>query len=191
MEQKTIMGVGRFCHHYPKVATIITSQSKGRENAMAVAWHCALSFDPPLYGISISPRRFTYNLILESKEFGVNFLPWEKIELVVRAGAISGKEVNKWEILNIQKERTLKTSVPILKDAYAAYECRLIDHKTYGDHEWFVGEILVTHFKPELFTDKEVLDSNKINPVLYLGSDFYITSAKESLRYLDRQLFKT
>lgn len=187
---KTIKGAGRFNHHNPRIAAVVTSQSKGKENAMAVAWHCPISFDPPLYGVSISPRRFSYKLILEGKEFGVNFLPWEKVELIARVGASKGDEINKFEAFHIEKEKPLMTSVPIIKDAYAVYECRLIDHKTYGDHEWFVGEVLATHFKPELFTEKEVLDISRISPILYLGGDFYATTSKESLKYLDRRLYK-
>ena len=70
-------GVGAFSHHYPRVATIVTAQAGGKENAMAVAWHTSISLNPPLYGISVAPGRFTYQLIVDSKEFGVNFLPFE------------------------------------------------------------------------------------------------------------------
>jgi len=39
--------------------------------------------------------------------------------------------------------------VPVLKDAYAAYECKLVDSKPYGDHLWIVGEIVAVHFLEE------------------------------------------
>ena len=55
---------GAFYQHYPKIAIVVTAQAKGKENAMAVAWHAPVSFKPPLYGVSISPKRFTYQLIV-------------------------------------------------------------------------------------------------------------------------------
>jgi len=179
--------VGKFLQHYPRVTVIVTSRSGEKENAMAAAWHSAISFQPPLYGVSISPRRLTYKLILESGEFGVNFVPWEKADLVAAVGGAKGEEMDKFAAFHIEKVKPYKLSVPILKDAYTAYECRLTDHKTYGDHEWFVGEIVAVHFDPEVLSAKEeMLDLSQVTPVLYMGADFYVTTSKESLRYLER-----
>ena len=75
-------GAGKFSYHYPFHATIVTSHSKGKDNAMAVAWHAPISMNPPLYGVSISPRRFTLAQILESKAFAVNFMPLRYAELI-------------------------------------------------------------------------------------------------------------
>ena len=61
--------IGGYYQHYPRIAAIVTAQSKGKRNAMAVAWHMPITFNPPLYGVAISPKRFTYQLIAESKEF--------------------------------------------------------------------------------------------------------------------------
>ena len=156
---------------------------------MAVAWHTAISFKPPLIGVSISPKRYTYNLILESWEFGINFLPLEKAELIASVGGSSGSEIDKLQRFGLKKVKPYRTSVPILKDAYAAYECKLIDHRTYGDHEFLVGEIVATHFEERAFTAQQVLDLERVTPALYLGADFYTTTAKESLRALDRKLY--
>jgi flavin reductase (DIM6/NTAB) family NADH-FMN oxidoreductase RutF len=156
---------------------------------MAVAWHSAISFSPPLYGISISPKRFTYQLIIESKEFGVNFVPFKAAELVAAVGGSKGEEVDKFQGFDIAQDKPLKTRVPILKDAYAAYECKLVDHKTYGDHEWLVGEIVAVHFLEEAFTPEQVLDLSKVAPLLYLGAEFYLSSARDTLRLLDRQIY--
>lgn len=185
----SVEGVGQFYHHYPRVATIVTVHARGKDNAMAVAWHSSISFDPPLYGISISPKRLTYELILEAKEFGVNFVPMEKAELIASVGGISGREVDKFQRFGIATQKPLKTSVPILKDAYASYECKLVDHKVYGDHVWVVGQILASHFDEELFTGEQVLDLKRVSPALYLGAELYTIPAKDAIRYLDRKVY--
>ena len=189
MAKVSMEGVGQFYHHYPRVATIVTVHAGGKDNAMAVAWHSSISFDPPLYGISISPKRFTYELILEAKEFGVNFMPMDKAELIASVGGISGREVDKFQRFSIAEEKPLKTSVPILKDAYASYECRLVDHKVYGDHVWVVGQILASYFDEELFTGEQVLDLKCVSPTLYLGAELYTVPAKDTIRYLDRKVY--
>lgn len=181
--------IGEFYQHYPRVAAIITACARGSDNAMAAAWHSPVSFEPPLYGVSISTKRFTYQLILESKEFGINFVPFESAELVASVGGSKGGEVDKFKKFGIAKEKSLKTSAPILKDTYVAYECKLVDNKIYGDHVWVVGEILVVHFAEKALTSKGVLDLSKITPVLYLGAELYATTDKGSLRLLDRDVY--
>ena len=182
-------GIGAFSQHYPRVATIVTARAKGKANAMAVAWHLVISVNPPLYGVSIAPKRFTYQLIADSKEFGVNFLPFEMAELVASVGGSSGREIDKFQKFNIALDKPVKTAVPILKDAYAAYECKLVDDKLYGDHRLLVGEIVVVHWLEEAFTLEGTLDSDRISPVLYLGRDVYLTTARDKVRHLDRKVY--
>ena len=181
--------VGRFSQHYPKLATIVTAQAKGKENAMAAAWHTSISVKPPLYGVSISPKRFTYQLITESKEFGVNFLPFEMAELIASVGGSKGEEIDKFHRFNIAKDKPVKTKVPILKDAYAAYECQLVDDRGYGDHRLLVGEIVAVHWLKEAFASPETLDLDKVSPILYLGNERYLTTAKDTVKYLDRKVY--
>lgn len=179
--------VGKFSQHYPKIAVIVTASARGKDNAMTAAWHSSISRNPPLYGVSISPKRFTYQLITESKEFGINFMPWQKASLAAGVGGTSGQEMDKFERFAIEREKPLRTEIPILKDAYAAYECKLVDSKSYGDHIWVVGEIVALHFLEEAFTSEKILDLAKIKPILYLGSEeFYATTDKDSLQLIKR-----
>ena len=187
---KTISeGVGKFYQGLPALAVIVTAQANGRENAMAVAWHAPVSFNPHLYGVSISPKRFTYQLIAESKEFGVNFLPFEAGELVASVGGSKGSETDKFQKFGIARNKPVRTAVPILEAAYAAYECRLVDDRSYGDHRWLVGEIVATHLMKEVFTPDEIVDLDKVSPILYLGNEIYATISKDTLRSLDRKVY--
>ena len=188
MEKVITEDIGAFSQHYPKVAVVVTAQAGGRDNAMAVAWHTSISLKPPLYGVSISPKRFTYQLIADSKEFGVNFLPLAKAELIASVGGSKGYEIDKFQQFNIARDKPVKTAVPILKDAYAAYECKLVDDRGYGDHRWLVGKIVAVHRLREAFTPEETLDLEKVSPILYLGHELYLTTAKD-IRYLDREVY--
>lgn len=187
MPKARVMDVGKFLQHYPKLATVVTVKAKGRENALAIAWHCALSFEPPLYGVAISPKRFSYGLILEAQEFAINFLPMESVRLIAAVGRTSGRELNKFERFQIATEKPVKISAPILKDAYAAYECKLVEHHTYGDHEWFVGEVVATHYLKEAFDEHEVINLEKIKPAFYIGNDLYAELEKIAVHHIGRE----
>jgi flavin reductase (DIM6/NTAB) family NADH-FMN oxidoreductase RutF len=178
--------IGKFSQHYPRVAVIVTASARGRDAAMTAAWHSSVSFKPPLYGIAIAPKRFTYQLIMESREFGINFIPSGKASLAAAIGGTSGQQMDKFERFNVKKEKPLKTTAPILEDAYAVYECKLVDGRPYGDHIWIVGEILAVHFFEEAFTPAEILDLDNIKPLLYLGSDFYASTDKNSVSFVKR-----
>jgi len=178
--------IGKFSQHYPKVAVIVTASAWGRDDAMTAAWHSSISLRPPIYGVAVTSKRFTYQLITESREFGINFIPLEKASMAAAVGGTSGQQMDKFERFDIKKEKPLKTTAPILKDAYAAYECKLVDSKPYGDHIWIVGEIVAVHISKEAFTPTEALDLNKIKPLLYLGSDFYASIDKDSVNFVKR-----
>lgn len=187
MAKKTSFDVGGFYQHYPRIAVIVTARSGEKENAMAASWNSPLSMDPPLFGVGITPKRFTYKLILESGEFGVCFVPMEKAELIAQVGATKGAETDKFKTFKIAREKPVRTSVPLLKDAYLSYECKVEAHYTTGDHEWFVGRIVAVHQEEGSLTDKELLDLKRVRPALYLGSDHYVTAAPESLLFIDRE----
>lgn len=187
MTKKYLEGAGKFSYHYPQLAVVVTSYSKGKSNAMAVAWHSPISVKPPLYGISITPGRSTYRLIMDSGEFGVNFVSLERAELIASVGGCKGKDTDKFLVFDIAQYKGQKTSVPILNDAYLAFECKLKVNTVYGDHEWLVGEILGTHIDVDAFNEEGVLDVARINPALYLSGEMYVTTSEETLKRLDRK----
>ncbi len=182
-------GRTKFYQQYPRIPVVVTAQAKGRRNAMVVARHMVVSTTPPTYGLSLSPETFTYELIAESKEFGVNFLPFEEVELVDAIGSSKGREIDKFERFNLAVDKSVKTAVPILKAAYAAYECKLIDDRGYGGFRWVIGEIVAMHELKECLAPQETLDLDKVSPLLYLGQQYYLTTSKDTVRYLDREVY--
>lgn len=181
-----IEGVGRFSRHYPANVAIVTTRTEKEQDAMAAAWHSVVSFDPPLYGVSISPKRHTHGLILSSKRFALNFLPKEKAHISAQTGGVSGRDVDKFERFDLALEDRSGLNLPVLRDAYAAYECNLHSHYTLGDHEWFVGEVRFTHFEERFFDEKQMIRLERVSPTLYLGFDHYLFPTHHEVKHLER-----
>ena len=120
----------------------------------------------------------------------MNFLPFSAIELIERMGANSGRDVDKFARFDVAAEKAAKISAPILKDAYAAYECKLREHRSYGDHELVVGDVVAIHYDSQAFTAEGILIPERVSPALYIGADGYVTLAVESLRWLEREQYK-
>jgi len=178
--------VDPFYFHYPAGATIITSHADDRDNAMAVAWHTAISREPPYYLISISPKRYTHKLLARTGEFVVNFMPMEQGKLVALVAGCSGRYVNKFDAFKIAAQPGSRVDAPVLADALAAYECRVVGRHTYGDHDLFVGEIVAVQWDAAVFTSDGWLDIERARPIVYLGEDRYATAAEAVL--LDREV---
>lgn len=42
------------------------------------------------------------------------------------------------------------------------------------------------HFQEGIFTENELLDLTKVKPLLYLGSEFYVTADEDSVNFIKR-----
>lgn len=164
-----------FYHYYPVVPAVVVIKSGEELDAMACAWHVALSFEPPLFAVAISPKRHCYKMLKKSGEFTANFLTFDNIGIIAAAGRTSGKDIDKFSTYKI---KTLPSSVietPVLKAAYAAYECKVVKSYTTGDHVLFIGEVVAVHQRGNAFDKKSrIPDLRSVTPALYLGDDHYI-----------------
>lgn len=184
-EMKEILtAFDNFQYFYPYTVSIVGAQHEGRFNGMACAWHTALSFDPPLFGVLISKKRLTHKVISAAHEFTVNFLGAEQVKISAQMGRTSGYDRDKIEEYKIALAPSKIIRSPVLASAYASFECKLTDVRTFGDHDLFAGEVLAVHKEKDSFSSAGVLDTRHILPLLYLGSDFYISVNPESLQHV-------
>ncbi|MFK3939961.1 flavin reductase family protein [Alkalihalobacillus sp. NPDC078783] len=160
-------------HTYPSMVAMVTSTHKDQSNIMAAGWHTYIGQDPGFYGISLRKETHSFNLVKESGGFGVNFLPAKRSEWIQAAGTMSGTTMDKFKTLHIPYEPGEKVNVPILLDAYFAYECKVVDITTYGDHEWIVGEVLLTYKDDSLFLQNGLPDLTKLQLPTYMGRSEY------------------
>lgn len=132
----TLLDFYRFL--YPMPCALITTQ----KNAMVVAWHTPLSFNPQIYGVAIAPKRATHEQLLKEKEFGVNFVTKEYLKELWYCGSHTGRQFDKIKESGFTFEKAEKIKSLLIKEAFAVLECKLIDSKLYGDHTLFVGDVL-------------------------------------------------
>ncbi len=146
----------------PRTATfstsvgLITSNGPHGPTIMACEWTHQLSYSPGIIGVAIGLGKATGENIAATKEFGVNIAVADQNVLSSVAGRNSGKKVDKikaLEELGFKFFKVKKIRAPMVEGAAMQAECRLIEQKTYGDHIFFVGEIV------ELYpaTDKQPL----------------------------------
>ncbi|WP_444684653.1 flavin reductase family protein [Alkalicoccus luteus] len=174
--KKTVM------HSYPGLVALVTTAFEGETNIMAAGWHSYISYDPPIYGVAVAEERHSHRLMKESGSFAVQFVSADHAAVIQKAGTYSGSEGNKLDKIGLSWQIGRTVPVPVLDCAYAAYECRIIDRNTYGDHDWFVADITQFHQDASCFQENG-LPNMEVNPLpLYLGRSTYLTADEQTSR---------
>lgn len=180
MNKEVMTAWKHFQFFYPYTVALVGTKAEEAVNFMSCAWHSALSFSPPLFGVLVSKKRLTHSLISRAKEFSVNFLAYEQAKLAAVMGRKSGRDVDKIKLAGINLSPAAVIGAPLIAEAYASLECLLEDIRTYGDHDLFVGRVVAVHVSPGSFNDAGVLVVKRIRPLCYLGSDCYVTVDPET-----------
>jgi len=172
-------------HNYafPMPTVLVTCNDKeGKTNVITIAWHTTISKKPPLYGISVAPCRYSYDLISKTKEFVVNFTPYSLAKTVHFCGTHSGRKTDKIKETNLSLVDSEKVKTPSIKECYAHLECKLFDIIELGDHCLLVGEVVNVRGEKE-FLNKELLDNSKTQTCFYLGNNSYSMIDKNKKRF--------
>lgn len=138
---------------------IVTVRTKEKINGMTAAWVSQVSFNPIMLMVSIAPARYTHSLIKESGYFAINTLSEDQKELARHFGFKSGRKFNKFEGLSYFDA---PNGSPVLNQALAFFECRLVDTFNAGDHTLFVGEVVAAR----------LLKSDK-RPLIFRWEDYF------------------
>lgn len=108
-----------------------------RRHAFTAVWVTQVSFDPLLLAVSVNPANASYPLLRASGGFTVSVLKQGQLEFARHFGTRSGRDVEK---LAGFAWRPGITGAPILQDAAAYFDCRVVGSMPAGDHELLVGQ---------------------------------------------------
>lgn len=113
---------------------VIGTKDKNAPHGMTANWITQVSFEPEMVALAIEGDSHTRTLFEESRIFSVSILKSDQKEI---AG----------EFAKAKKDRdfrfiTKKTGAPILLDAAAYLDCRVVDSHKAGDHVVFFGEVV-------------------------------------------------
>ena len=139
---------------YPEqVVLAITKSKDGRINLMAIGWVCLVSDAPPMFLLGIDDPAYTLELIRENKEFVIAYPSREMAKETLYCGTTHGHDIDKGKISGLKFEPASKVDVPILSDAVANFECKLVTEYRPGNCPLVVGEVVASTVN----TDRSVL----------------------------------
>jgi len=155
---------------FPMPSAVITVGTGDEANLITLAYVGKVCLNPPIIAISIQPKRHSYKLIESHNEFVINYPSIQRLKDTDYCGTRSGRDVNKWEDLNLTKEKASIVKVPMIKEFPLNMECKVVKKLKLGSHVCYFGEVLATHCSSEYILDDNINPANIDTFTYYSGS---------------------
>jgi len=124
--------------HY-SLLVVGSHSAEGEPNGMTANWLTQVSFDPRVVAVAVQAGAVTRENIDATGVFSISVLGEGTKDLALKftkksqhgAGRLEGEPVS-----------TFETGAPVLDQAVAWFECRVVDKAEPGDHVVFFGEVI-------------------------------------------------
>lgn len=133
--QRRIMG------RFATGVTLVTTHRDGHLCGMTANAVASLSLDPPLVLIAVDRRSHIHGCLTQNECFAVNVLTADQETISRRFAAPGPKDFSDLALT------TAATGAPILTDALAFVDCRVVEVLAGGDHDIFIGEIVAGNMR--------------------------------------------
>lgn len=132
----------RLLRHLTTPVAAITTSAGGRRNGLIVnsAQRASLIPAVPRISLYISKINFSHDLIYDSGVFGVHLLRADQWDVIRALGLRSARDVA--DKLAELSTRTGTTGIPMLNDAFAGFECRVVNAMDAGAATFFLGDVV-------------------------------------------------
>lgn len=159
---------------YPLPAVMVSvADEEGHDNIITVAWAGTVCTNPPMVSISVRPERYSYKMIMDTKEFVIN-LTTEKLAYATDyCGVKSGRDVDKFKEMHLTREPASYVGAPMIGESPVSIECRAREIKEYGSHTVFTADVLAVHVDTEYMNEKGKFDLTMANPIVYSHGEYY------------------
>lgn len=131
---------------YPEPVVLVTSCDRaGRPNVMAVGWVTIVSSGPWMFLLGIDREALTYANLRRTREFVVAFPHEGMARAVLHAGTVHGHGRDKISEAGLRTQKAARVRPPLLTDAVANFECKLVRVLTPGDCPLLIGRVVAAH----------------------------------------------
>lgn len=167
---------GTFINPVPVV--MVSCGTMEKSNITTVAWTGTINSDPAMCYISLRPSRFSYNIIKESGEFVINLTNKELVRQTDWCGCRTGEKFDKFNEMNLTKEKAYFLSCPLIKESPASIECKVKEIKDLGSHHMFIAEVLSVDVDDKYIDEKGAFDISKCDLISYANGGYYSQGKK-------------
>jgi flavin reductase (DIM6/NTAB) family NADH-FMN oxidoreductase RutF len=161
---------------YPTPAGLVVSiDADGKPNIITLGEIFNLSIRNPVWvGIAVRKATYSHDLIKEQEEFTVNMPTAAMFGKVYGCGRSSGHDgIDKFKKFGLTPMPSKYIKPPIIAECPVNLECKVVGFHTVGDHDLFIGEVLLEHVDEDKVDSNCERDESKLDPLIWLGTGFY------------------
>ncbi len=136
---------------HPRPTVLLISKYGKKTNAMALAWSTPVEED--VVAVAIYRGNYSYELVKKSGEFTLNIIPIENLDILWKAGTMSGRKIDKIKELGIELEQGVKIKTPHVKNCLGFLECKVEKEIEEEEHSLFIAEVVYAWAAPEWFKE--------------------------------------
>ena len=162
----------------PVPPALVTVKDVDKINVLTVAWTGILATTPPTTYISVRPRRYSYQLLQNSREFVIHLPPASLAREVDYCGTFTGAKVDKFEKCRFTLLPSDKVAAPTLAECPLALECRVKEILPMGSHDVFISEIVSVSADERLFDSNGKLRLERADLLAFGHGEYYSLGQK-------------
>lgn len=152
-------------------ALLVSRGIDGRCNFMTAMWFTPAGDEPSRMIVAVLKDTYTYELLREHGEFVMSVPTAAMMDVIVFAGRMSGRDVDKWKETGLTPVKPSKTSVPLIGEALSNVEYRVVGQMPFDDTmDLFVGEVLAVHIRKGAMEGQLYREDSE--PLLYMGTKY-------------------
>jgi flavin reductase (DIM6/NTAB) family NADH-FMN oxidoreductase RutF len=160
----------------PVPPALISCGTQTGKNIITLAWVGVVNSIPPLVSISIRPSRYSYRMIMETKEFVINLPTSGQVGLVDGCGTLSGKQVDKFDRFGLTPLPGVLQYAPLIGECPVSMECRVEQSVSLGTHTAFTGLVVAVHADPAVLDEKDRIDFNRCRLLGFCNGQYLETT---------------
>jgi flavin reductase (DIM6/NTAB) family NADH-FMN oxidoreductase RutF len=146
---------------------ICTYDSKGKPNAMTVAWAGICCSRPPSVAIALRKATYTYSNLIARKAFTVNIASETFVREVDFFGLSTGAVTDKFAATNLTPSLSSLVDAPYIEEFPLVFECQVTHVTEIGLHTQFIGEILDVKAEPGVLGPDDLPRIEQLRPLIY------------------------
>jgi len=161
----------------PGVVFLVSTGNGEKNNIYAAAWNMPIKKEPGMLAVLCDKSHYSYSLICENWELGINIPDASLVDAVYGCGATSGRSLDKFEAFHLTRWKAQMIAPPLIKEAVAHLECRVGRVVDLGDTVLLICHILAATVDPRHFKNNAWNFENGLRLLHHVGSNSFSVSS--------------
>jgi len=166
----------RLINHGP-VVLVSTRNADGTYDVAPVAWNCPAGKDPPMLLVMVGRGHRTWENIDRTREFIAVVPHRSQSELVMAAGSVSGRDVNKFEKFAIEAFAGAKVDAMVPQGCVGFIECKVENTLGGPRADAILARVLRAVVVGEAFNGRLLVETEAGKTLHHLGDRIFASPA--------------